>query len=117
MFSAIPDGLGTFIKEDFPSSHFLHACDRGLAGIQPTYYDCCINSHICYAVPYRDLDRCPECNEPHFSGQDCQEIGLVAVMFFFELLFSYFSLAISFYVFFLELILNHSFSYLLLTWD
>ena len=29
----------------------------------------------------------------------CQEIGLVGFMFFFELLFSYVSLAISFYVF------------------
>ena len=29
---------------------------------------------------------------------ECQEIGLVALMFFFELLFSYVSLAISFYV-------------------
>ena len=29
----------------------------------------------------------------------CQEIGLVALMFFFELLFSYVSLAISLYVF------------------
>ena len=28
----------------------------------------------------------------------CQEIGLVALMFFFELLFSYVSLTISFYV-------------------
>ena len=28
----------------------------------------------------------------------CQEIGLVALMFFFEFLFSYVSLAISFYV-------------------
>ena len=32
-------------------------------------------------------------------GGGCQEIGLVAIMFFFELLFSYVSLAISFYVF------------------
>ena len=31
-------------------------------------------------------------------GLQCQEIGLVAFMFFFELLFSYVSLAISFYV-------------------
>ena len=30
---------------------------------------------------------------------DCQEIGLVTLMFFFELLFSYVSLTISFYVF------------------
>ena len=33
----------------------------------------------------------------------CQEIGLVALMFFFELLFSYVSLAISFYVSFTNL--------------
>ena len=31
--------------------------------------------------------------------QECQEIGLVAFMFFFELLFSYVSSSISFYVF------------------
>ena len=30
--------------------------------------------------------------------QDCQEIGLVAIMFFFELLISYVSLTISLYV-------------------
>ena len=29
---------------------------------------------------------------------DCQELGLVAIMFFFELLFSYVSSSISFYV-------------------
>ena len=33
----------------------------------------------------------------------CQEIGLVAFMFFFELLFSYVFLAISFYVSFTNL--------------
>ena len=31
--------------------------------------------------------------------ENCQEIGLVAFIFFFELLFSYVSLTISFYVF------------------
>ena len=36
---------------------------------------------------------------------DCQEIGLVTLMFFFELLFSYVSLAISFYVFLTNLFL------------
>ena len=33
-----------------------------------------------------------------FHVRRCQEIGLVAIMFFFELLNSYVSLAISFYV-------------------
>ena len=37
------------------------------------------------------------------EGMDCQEIGLVALMFFFELLFLYVSLAISLYVFFTNL--------------
>ena len=37
---------------------------------------------------------------PRFNQEVlCQEIGLVALMFFFELLFPYASLAISFYVF------------------
>ena len=35
----------------------------------------------------------------HDEKSVCQEIGLVALMFFFELLFSYVSLAISLYVF------------------
>ena len=39
------------------------------------------------------------------EAQVCQEIGLVAFMFFFELLFSYISLAISFYVFLTNLFL------------
>ena len=38
-----------------------------------------------------------EVNKDGLSG-NCQEIGLVAFMFFFELLFPYVSLTISFYV-------------------
>src|ERR1700743_2815676 len=45
----------------------------------------------------------------------CQEIGLVAIMFFFELLFSYFSSSISFYIFFANLSLIILFPYLLIT--
>jgi hypothetical protein len=70
MFSAIPDGLGAFVTESFPSSHQLHARARALAGIEPIRYDCCINSHICYVGPYEHLDKCPECKEPRFSGHD-----------------------------------------------
>ena len=47
----------------------------------------------------------------------CQEIGLVAFMFFFELLFSYVSLAISFYISCTNLFsITHS-PYLPNTWD
>ena len=37
------------------------------------------------------------------AWEECQEIGLVALMFFFELLFPYVSFAISLYVFFTNL--------------
>ena len=53
------------------------------------------SEHITY------LDRLPfsACG----TAPRCQEIGLVALMFFFELLFPYVSLAISFYVSFTNL--------------
>ena len=47
----------------------------------------------------------------------CQEIGLVAFMFFFELLFSYVPLAISFYVSFTNLFSIIPFPYLRITRD
>ena len=47
----------------------------------------------------------------------CQEIGLVALMFFFELLFSYVSLTISLYVSFTDLFSIILFPYLLTTQD
>ena len=47
----------------------------------------------------------------------CQEIGLVALMFFFELLFSYVSLAISFYVSLTNLFSIIPFPYLLIARD
>ena len=47
----------------------------------------------------------------------CQEIGLVAFMFFFELLFSYVSSSISFYVSFANLFSIILFRYLLITRD
>ena len=47
----------------------------------------------------------------------CQEIGLVALMFFFELLFSYVYLAISFYVSLANLFSIIPFPYPLITRD
>ena len=49
--------------------------------------------------------------------ETCQEIGLVAFMFFFELLFSYVSSSISFYVSFSNLFPIILFPYLLITRD
>src|ERR1700743_1819719 len=52
-----------------------------------------------------------------FPGHHCQEIGLVAIMFFFELLFFYVSSSISFYVSFTNLFSIILFPYLLITRD
>ena len=51
------------------------------------------------------------------GGMGCQEIGLVALMFFFELLFSYVSLAISFDVSLTNIFSIIPFLYLLITRD
>ena len=50
-------------------------------------------------------------------AEPCQEIGLVAIMFFFELLFSYVSSSISFYDSFANLFLIIPFPYLPITRD
>ena len=51
------------------------------------------------------------------NSDRCQEIGLVALMFFFELLFSYVSSSISFYVSFANSFSIILFPYLLITRD
>lgn len=66
----MPDALSGFLTEDLPSEHILRARAGALAGLEPVRYDCCINSHICYAGHYSHLDKCPQCNEPRFSGRD-----------------------------------------------
>ena len=61
-------------------------------------------------VPFHHLGSC-------LHRGDCQEIGLVAIMFFFILLFSYVSLSISFYVSIANLFSIILFPYLLITRD
>ena len=34
---------------------------RALSRFEPMIFACCINSCICYASPYADLDKCPKC--------------------------------------------------------
>ena len=76
---------------------------------------CSCSEYVCGSLPFHAFVCCwftgdewllhclppPVCLLTTSSDQQwvwCQEIGLVAFMFFFELLFSYVSLAISFYV-------------------
>ena len=54
---------------------------------------------------------------PYDEESCCQEIGLVALMFFFELLFLYVPSSISFYVSLTNLFSIISFPYLLITRD
>ena len=55
------------------------------------------------ALPFQHMALGHNGNNIYMYLGYCQEIGLVALMFFFELLFSYVSLAISFYVSFTNL--------------
>ena len=34
---------------------------QALSRFEPVIFACCINSCICYAGPYADLDKCPKC--------------------------------------------------------
>jgi hypothetical protein len=34
-----------------------------LSGVEPQWFDCCINSCIAYTGQYQDLDKCPDCSE------------------------------------------------------
>lgn len=52
---------------EFYSKHILRAKARGLAGVKPVQYDCCIGSCVCFAGHYASLEKCPRCNEPRFE--------------------------------------------------
>ena len=69
-----------------------------------------------YENPWKCL-HCKSINHPTGLCPLCQEIGLVAFMFFFELLFPYVSSSISLYVSFTNLFSIIPFPYLLITQD
>ncbi|TFK45218.1 hypothetical protein OE88DRAFT_1640219, partial [Heliocybe sulcata] len=41
-----------------------------LTGIEPEWYDCCINSCICYTGKYSVLDTCHYCHEARYQGDN-----------------------------------------------
>src|SRR5260221_1468519 len=41
---------------------------RSLSRFRPVEFACCINSCICYAGPYADLDECPKCTTLRLDG-------------------------------------------------
>lgn len=38
-----------------------------LSGVQPVWYECCINSCLCYLGEFINATACPDCNEPRKS--------------------------------------------------
>ncbi|KAI1787591.1 hypothetical protein LXA43DRAFT_895972, partial [Ganoderma leucocontextum] len=38
-----------------------------LSGVRPVWYECCINSCICYLGAYAQAHACPDCKEPRHS--------------------------------------------------
>jgi len=41
-----------------------------LSGIEPQWFDCCINSCIAYTGSYQDLDKCPDCSETRRNSRN-----------------------------------------------
>ncbi|KDQ10441.1 hypothetical protein BOTBODRAFT_84791, partial [Botryobasidium botryosum FD-172 SS1] len=55
---------------NLPSLAAIQVQMARLSGLQPVYYDCCINSCCCFAGPFTDINRCPfpECGEPRYDS-------------------------------------------------
>ena len=43
-----------------------------LSGIEPEWYDCCINSCMCYTGKYADKSICLECKEPRYQANNVE---------------------------------------------
>ena len=41
-----------------------------LSGLEPLYFDCCLNACIAYTGNYADLNQCPLCDQTRFRGAD-----------------------------------------------
>ena len=41
-----------------------------LSGLEPLYFDCCLNACIAYTGDYADLNQCPLCDQTRFRGAD-----------------------------------------------
>jgi hypothetical protein len=57
-----------FPSVDLPSLHQVKSRVAFLSGFNATAYDCCLNSCVCYTGPYKDLQKCPKCDEPRFKA-------------------------------------------------
>ena len=72
----------TFPKEPPPSLARAHAHATALSGVEPTLFDCCVNSCCCYVGPYIDDQHCHFCNEPRFDsrGRPCSQFTYVPLL-------------------------------------
>lgn len=52
---------------NLPSLGTLHREMYDLCGLNPTLYDCCISSCMCYVGPYADLQSCIYCHHPRLK--------------------------------------------------
>jgi len=67
-FSMIPETWPEISQ--FHSEHVLWTKAKGLAGVKPHQFDCCVGSCVCFAGHYAPLQKCPCCNEPRYKGVD-----------------------------------------------
>jgi len=58
-----------FPKEPPPSLAHAHARVSALSGVEPTLFDCCVNSCCCYVGPYINDQHCTFCNKPRLDSR------------------------------------------------
>ena len=68
-FSMIPETWPEITQ--FQSEYLLRAKVKGLAGVKPQRFDCCVGSCVCFAGHYASLQKCPRCDKPRYKGVDC----------------------------------------------
>ena len=73
--------------------HSLYAITHRLAilsGVEPKWFDCCVNSCIAYTGQHHDLDKCPDCSERWLtlSGQPCRMFCYIPIIPHFQNFFA-----------------------------
>ena len=52
-------------KLTIQSLYVITHCIAILSGIEPQWFNCCVNSCIAYTGSYQDLNECPDCSQRH----------------------------------------------------
>jgi len=57
------DSLPRALGDELPSLYYMRERIRFLSGVEPQYYDCCVQSCCAFTGPNETLSHCPYCKE------------------------------------------------------